>query len=115
MKFIQIKKVDFDKVYSNKTRHIEVNTKLDDIEKKVKIISTKGLTVDLINKYSIPNGSKYFSSNGLPNYLVFTSNDLLVEYIGNNNFSEIESMKSIGLSQERIENLYTSDILFLQS
>ena len=29
---------------------------------KVEVISTKGLTKDLINKYSILNGAKYFSS-----------------------------------------------------
>ena len=38
---------------ANKIRHIEVNTKLDDLEKIVKIISTKWLTADLKNKYSI--------------------------------------------------------------
>ena len=46
---------------------------LDDLAKKVKLISTKGLTEDLTNKYSIVNGVKYFSSNGLQNYLVFFS------------------------------------------
>ena len=30
---------------------------------KLKIISTKGLTADLINKYSILNGAKYFSAD----------------------------------------------------
>ena len=44
---------------------------VDDPEKKVKIISKKGLTADLINKYSILNGAKSFSSDGLQNYLVF--------------------------------------------
>ena len=29
---------------------------------KSEVISTKGLTKDLINKYSIINGAKYFSS-----------------------------------------------------
>ena len=59
---------------SNKTKHIEVKTKPDDFERKVKIISTKGLTADLENKYSILNGAKYFSSDGLRNYLVYISN-----------------------------------------
>ena len=32
---------------------------------------TKGLTKDLINKFSIPSGAKYFSSGIFQNYLVF--------------------------------------------
>ena len=48
------------KVNSNNTSHAEFNTKLDDLERNVKIISTKGLTADMINKYSILNGPKYF-------------------------------------------------------
>ena len=59
------------KVTLNKTRHIEFNTKLDNLEKKVKIISTKGLTADLVNNYSILNDAKYFALNGLKDYLVF--------------------------------------------
>ena len=57
---------------------MEVNTKLDDLEKKVKIISTNPLTADLINKYSIINGAKYFSSNGLQNYLIILKLNILV-------------------------------------
>ena len=38
---------------------------------KVKAISAKGLTKDLINKFSILNGVKYFSSGLFQNYLVF--------------------------------------------
>ena len=36
-------------------------------------LSKKGLTKDLINKFSILNGAKYFSSGIFQNYLVFTS------------------------------------------
>ena len=61
------------KVIWNKTRHVEVDKKLDNLKKKVDIISTKGLTKNLINKYCILNGAKYFSSDGLQNYLVFMS------------------------------------------
>ena len=43
------------------------------IKKKKIIISTKGLTVDLINNYSILHGAKYFPSDFLQNYLLFTS------------------------------------------
>ena len=35
---------------------------LNELTKKTKAISTKGLTKDLINKFSIPNGAKHFSS-----------------------------------------------------
>ena len=44
---------------------------LNELSKKVKAISTKGLTKDLINKCSILNGAKYFSSGIFQNYLVF--------------------------------------------
>ena len=40
-------------------------------QKKVETISTKGLPKDLINKFSIPNGSKYFSLGKFQHYLVF--------------------------------------------
>ena len=40
-------------------------------QKKVKAISIKGLTKDLINKFSILNGAKYFSLGIFQNYLVF--------------------------------------------
>ena len=49
----------------NKARHVEVKNKLDDISRKVKIISTKELTKNLVNKYSILNGAKIISSDGL--------------------------------------------------
>ena len=45
--------------------------KLNDPAEKVKLVSTKGLTKDLINNYSILNGGKYFGENGSENYLVF--------------------------------------------
>ena len=63
-----VNKTDFDdelksltkKVISNKTGHIEVRWS----RKKVKIILTKKLIADMINKYSILNRTEYFSSNG---------------------------------------------------
>ena len=113
-----IKKIDFDdklkyfnkKVNPNKTRHIEVNTKL---EKKLKIISTKALTADLINKYSILNGAKYFSSNGPQNYLIFTSIRKII-FISNEN-DNIDlwgSIKSTGISQEIIKKPHISNVDF---
>ena len=41
----------------------------------MKLVSTKALTKDLINKYNILNGAKYFSSVGLSNHLEFVSNN----------------------------------------
>ena len=43
------------KVTSNKIRHMKVEKKLNGLAEKVKVISTKGLTKDLINNYSILN------------------------------------------------------------
>ena len=43
----------------NRTRHLEVKKKKeDDPPVKVELILTKGLTKDLIDKYSIVNGGK---------------------------------------------------------
>ena len=39
--------------------------------REVKPMLTKALTKDLISKYGILNGSKYFSLDGSPNILVF--------------------------------------------
>ena len=59
-----VKETDFEnKITSNKN-------KLNELLKKVKEISTEGLTRDLINKISILNGAKYFSSGIFQNYLV---------------------------------------------
>ena len=51
-------------VASNKTKHVIVENELSE---KVKSISAKGSTKDLINKFSILNGAKYFSSGILQN------------------------------------------------
>ena len=40
-------------------------------EKKLKTTSTKRLTKNLINRFSILNRAKYFSSRIFQNYLVF--------------------------------------------
>ena len=74
-----VKKTDFDdklknmnkNVTSNKTKHAIVENELNELSEKVKAISTKGLTKDLINKFSILNGVKYISSAIFKYYLVF--------------------------------------------
>ena len=55
----------------NKTKHAFVANELNELSEKVKPISTKGLIKDLINKFSILNGVKYFSSGIFKNYLLF--------------------------------------------
>ena len=67
-------------------------------KKNVKIISTKGLTADMINKYSILNGAKYFSLNELQNYLVF---QIFISHISTKN-DKIYLGKSKGMSEESI-------------
>ena len=47
--------------------------KLADLSKKVKIILTKGLTEDLINKYNIIDGAHYSCLDESQNYLLFQS------------------------------------------
>ena len=53
-----LKETDFDSKLKNVTSN---ENKLNELSKKVKSISTKGLTKDLINKISILNRAKYFS------------------------------------------------------
>ena len=48
---------------------------------KVKEISTKGLTKDLIDDFSIFNGAKYFSSGIFQNYLVFMQANKYIKYL----------------------------------
>ena len=54
-----LKETDFDSKLKNVTSN---ENKLNELSKKVKSISTKGLTKDLINTTSILTGAKYFSS-----------------------------------------------------
>ena len=47
--------------FDNKLKDVTSNkNELNELSKKVKSISTKGLTKDLIDKFSILNGAKYF-------------------------------------------------------
>ena len=72
-----MKKADFD----NKLKDITSNkNELNELSKKVKAISTKGLTKDLIDKFSILNGAKYFSSGIFQNYLVFIPAKKYIKY-----------------------------------
>ena len=63
-----VKKADFD----NKLKDVTSNkSELNELSRKVKAISTKGLIKDLIDKFSILNRAKYFSSGIFQNYFVF--------------------------------------------
>ena len=63
----------------------------------------------MINKYSILNDAKYFSSDGLQNYLVLIS----VRRVGvNNSTDKIELWGSTGRSEEEIKNAHISDVIF---
>ena len=58
--------------FANFLKEADLNkNELNEPSKKVKAISTKELTKDLINEFSILNGAKYFSSGIFQNYLVF--------------------------------------------
>ena len=50
---------------------LQIKIKLNKLSKTVKTKSTKGLTKDLINKFSILYRAKYFFSRIFQNYLVF--------------------------------------------
>ena len=52
--------------FDNKVKNVTSNkSELNELSKKVKAISIKRLTKDLINKFSILDGAKYFSSGYL--------------------------------------------------
>ena len=82
---------------------------LNELSKKVKAILTKGLTKDLINKFSILNGAKYFSSRIFQKYLVFILAKKYIKYFSG---TTRKSWKSIGMSEEDIENISKSDSNF---
>ena len=66
-----VKNTDFD----NKLKDVTSNkNELNELSKKVKPISAKGLTKDLTDKFSILNGAKYISSAIIQNYLEFYIN-----------------------------------------
>ena len=94
-----VKKTDFD----NKLKDVASNkNELNELSNTVKAISTKGLTKDLIDRFSILNGAKYFSSEIFQNYLVFIPANKYIKYFTGTTW--IESWKSNGISGESIEN-----------
>ena len=68
--------------FDNKLKNVTSNkNELNELSEKVKVISTNELTKDLINKFSILNGAKYFSSRIFKNYLVFTPAKKYIKYL----------------------------------
>ena len=63
-----------------KPKHVLVENELNELSEKVKATSTKGLTKDLINKFIILNGAKYYSLGIFQNYLVFTPAKKYIKY-----------------------------------
>ena len=101
------KKTDFD----NKLKDVTSNeNESNELSKNVKAISTEGLAKDLINKFSILNGAKYFSLFIFQNCLVFIPAKKKVKYFSG--FTWIDSWKSNGFSEENIENITKSDSNF---
>ena len=67
-------------VTSNKTKYVLVETELNELSKKVEVISTKRLSKGLIKGPKIQNSTKYFSSGILQDYLVFIPAQKHIEY-----------------------------------
>ena len=91
---------------SDKIKHVLVENESNELSKKVKGISAKRLNKYLIDKFNIANGPKYFSSGIFQNYLVFVPGKTYIK-----NFSgttRIDSWKSNGVSEEKIENIIKS-------
>ena len=64
----------------------------------------------MINKFSIVNGAKYFSSEIFQSYLVFIPAKKYIKYFSGT--TKINFRKFNGISQEHIENITKSDSLF---
>ena len=63
-----VNKIDF----NNKIKDVILSkNELNELSKKFEAISTKGLTKDLMNKFKILNGAKYFSFGIFQNHLIF--------------------------------------------
>ena len=72
-----MKKTDFD----NKLKDVTSNkNELNELSKKVKAISTKGLTKDLTGKFSILNEAIYFYSGIFQNFSVFILAKKYIKY-----------------------------------
>ena len=76
----------------------------------MKAISKKVLTKDLINKFSILNGTKYFCSEIFQNYLVFIPAKKYIRHFSGT--SPTNSWKCNRMSAENIQSITKSDSNF---
>ena len=67
----------------------------------------------MINKFSIVNGAKYFSSKIFQNYLVFITATKYIKY--SSGTTQIDLLKSNQMSGENIQNIPKSDSIFSQT
>ena len=87
-----INKIDF----YNKLKNVTSNkNELNELSKKVKATSTKALTRDVIDKFSILNGANYFYLGIFQNYLVFIPAKKCIKYFSGN--TRVDSRKSNGM------------------
>ena len=77
------------------------------IIKKIKEISTKGLTKNLTHTFSILNGAKYFSSGKFQNYLLSIPEKKCIKYF--NGSTQVDLWKSYWIYEENIENITKSE------
>ena len=84
-----------------------IKNELNELSKKVKAISKKKKkkekSKDFMNKFSILNEAKYFSSGIFQNYLVFILAKKCIKYFSDT--TRIEWWKSNGISEVNIKNL----------
>ena len=96
---------------ANLVKKTDLNkNELNELPKKVKAVSTKRLTKDLINKFSTLNGAKYFSSGIFQDYLLFIPAKKYIKCFSGT--TRIHSWKSNGMSEENIENIVKLDSNF---
>ena len=89
-----VKKTDFD----DKLKDLTNKNELNELSKKVKAVLTKGLTKDLIKKFSILNGAKYFSLGISQIHLVYqlrNTLNILLTLLGLNHGNLMECRKKV--------------------
>ena len=102
-----VRNTDFDNKLDIVTSH---KNELDELSKKVKAVSSKKLTKDLISKLSILNGAKFLSSGIFQNYLVFIPARKYIKYFSGT--IRIDFWKSNQISKEKLDNITKSDSNF---
>ena len=76
-----VKGTDFDDKLKNSNKDVTANkNELNELSKEVKVISTKGLTKNLIDRFSILDEAKSFSSGIFHIYLVLIIAKKCIKY-----------------------------------